>query len=123
MLQDAYVLITNLRYLPGIFLPFRTQNSSSEFYPDVSGVRDAILQGVLFAVETLLLLSAIPVILVAPGAVSLTISTACFLLIYLLCKPFQGPKVRYSNMSKETHYQAEQHKDERWLFVNGCMVG
>lgn len=123
ILQDAFVLITNLRYLPGTFLPFGTKDPSNELYLDPSGVREQVLQGGLFVMEIVILLLAIPTILILPGVLSTAICTVCCLTVYLLCSPIEGPKVIYSNMSEETLGQAEQHKNERWLFINGCMVG
>lgn len=121
--QDTIVLLSNLRYLPGIILPFKAKDSSDEFYLDFSGCRDTILQLGLFILESAMILFAVPVILILPGAFSLAAVMACCLVIFLMCYPMEGPDVIYSNMSKYTLGQAEQHKDERWLFVNGCIVG
>ena len=123
ILQDTGVLISNLKFLPGIVLPFKANNPSDEFYLNLMGLRDTLLQGGLFLLETILLLLAAPVILILPGALWMIVWAACSLAIYLLCKPMEGPTVVYSNMSDETLALAEQHKDERWLFVNGCIVG
>jgi len=123
MLQDAGVLINNLRYLPGIVLPFKTKKKSDELYLNISGTAGIILQGSLFVIETVLLLLTFPFFLILPGGVWAAGLGVCYLAIYFLCMPIEGPAVLYSNMSKTTQALAESHKDERWLFVNGCMVG
>ena len=123
MLQDTGVLLANLRYLPGIVLPFKTSQSSDEFYLDFSGIRDAFVQGVLFMLETIFLVLAIPAFLILPGSLWIVVCAVGGLIVYGLCKPIEGPTVVYSNISEETLATANQHRDERWLFINGCMVG
>ena len=123
MLQDAFVLLINLHFLPLILLPFKASNPSDELYPGVWATNEQAVQVVLFFAETLVLLFAIPVIVLLPGSISITWGIAIFVIVYLVCLSTRGPKVRYSKMSMETLNQADQHRDERWIFVNGCMVG
>lgn len=121
--EDLSVLFVNLRYLPNVLLPFKAKSSTDELYFDLSGIKDGVLQGGLFVLESHLFLLAIPAILVLPGALWIGLLAMGCLLVYLLCKPIDGPAVLYSTMSEETLTLAEQHKDERWLFVNGIIVG
>ena len=123
VVEDTIVLLSNLRYLLGIVLPFRAKDSSDEFYLDFSGVRDMVLQLGLFVLEACLIVVALPVVLIMPGAFSIAAWTVCGFIVYLISRPMEGPDVLYSNMTNYTLGQAEQHKDERWLFVNGCIVG
>ena len=123
MLQDTGVLIANLRYLPDIVLPFKGKNSSDEFYLDCSGYKDIIVQSLLLIIEALSLIVAIPAFLILPGLAWMTVCAACSVLVYGLSKLIEGPTVVYSNMSKETVVMANQHRSERWLFINGCIVG
>lgn len=121
--EDAGVLLRSLRYLPYILLPFWTNAPSSELYLDPAGIRFLALQGFLFITESLLPLLAIPAILVLPGLVSVAGFALSFLAIWLITNPLQGSRVAYSIMNEEVQASAEQHKDERWLFINGCSVG
>ena len=123
MLMDAGVLITMLRYLPNIFLPFKASHADDELSLSFMNVQNLALQGVLFVFETIILLLALPAILVLPGALWIAAWAACCTIVYLAVKPIEGPTVVYSNMSEETLRMAKQHKNERWLFVNGCAVG
>jgi hypothetical protein len=123
MMQDAVVLITMLPYLPYIFLPLRANDESSELYMSLQGARDMLLQCWLFIMETNLLLMAAPALLLLPGAISMTAIALCCLTIYLVAYPMQGPRVTHSNMDSQTKAMAAQHRDERWLFVNGCATG
>ena len=123
LMQDAGVLVTMLPYLPNIFLPLKAKDQSCELYPNLLGLRDAVLQGWLFIMETLLLLLIVPAILILPGVISLAAFAMCCLTIYLASHPMDGSRIAYSNLDGETLVMAEQHKDERWLFVNGCATG
>ena len=119
-IQDAGVLIKMLRYLPWIFLPFRTDNQDAELYLGLANLRDNALQVVLFSLESLFLLLAIPVIVVLPGSLIIAVAAGCCFLVLALTKPIQGPSITYSRMDGETTASAKRHEDERWLFVNGC---
>jgi len=123
LMQDAGVLITMLPYLPNIFLPLRANDESSELYLNIKGVRDMLLQSWLFIMETNFLFMAAPALLLFPGAVCMTAMALCCLTIYLVAYPMEGPRVTQSKMDSLTEALAGQHKDERWLFVNGCATG
>ena len=121
--QDVGVLITMLPYLPYIFLPFSTNDPSSECYLSPEGARDILLQGWLFIMEASLLLISPFVLLVLPGTLSILAIAMCYLAIYLVTWPLEGPDVTYSNMDGKTEALAQQHRDERWLFINGTATG
>lgn len=123
MIQDAGVLITMLPYLPNIFLPLRANDESSELYLNFQGARDMLLQCWLFIMEMNLLLMAAPALLMLPGAVSITAIALCCLTVYLVAYPMEGPRITESKMDSLTEAMAGQHKDERWLFINGCATG
>ena len=123
MIQDVGVLVTMLPYLPYIFLPVKTKDPSSECYPSLEGVRDILVQGWLFIMEASLLLMSPFVLLVLPGALSLLAIAMCYLTVYLATWPLEGPDVTYSDMDEKTEALAEQHRDERWLFINGTATG
>ncbi len=120
--EDAGVLLRLLPYLPNIFLPLKTNNSTNELYLHLAGTRNMILQTWLFVMETVLLLLAVPVFLVLPGLISLAGLALSWWTIWLTAKPMEGPRIAYSKMNDDTLAIAEQRKDERWLFVNGCAV-
>ena len=82
-----------------------------------------LLQSWLFIMETNLLFMAVPALLLFPGAVCMTAMALCCLTIYLVAYPMRGPRVTQSKMDSLTEAMAGQHKDERWLFVNGCATG
>ena len=123
LLQDAGVLITMLPYLPDIFLPFRTNDPSSECYLSLAGAGNILLQGWLFIMEACLLLISPFVLLLLPGTLSVLAIAMCYLTVYLVTWPLEGPDVTYSNMDEKTEALAEQHRDERWLFINGTATG
>lgn len=121
--EDAGVLFRLLPYLPNIFLPLKANDSSNELYLNLAGTRDMILQSWLFIMETVVLLLAVPAFLVLPGLVSLAGIALLCLTIWLITKPMEGPRIAYPNMNDDTLAIAEQRKDERWMFVNGCTAG
>ena len=123
LIQDVGVLVTMLPYLPYIFLPVKTRDPSSECYPSLQGVRDILVQGWLFVMETSLLLISPLVLLVLPGALSVLAIAMCYMTVYPVTWPLEGPDVTYSDMDEKTETLAEQHRDERWLFINGTATG
>ena len=123
LIEDAGVLITMLPYLPYIFLPFKTNDPSSECYLSLVGARDFLLQGLLFIMEASLLLLSPFVLLLLPGILSVLAIAMCYLTVYLVTWPLEGPDITYSNMDETTEALAEQHRDERWLFINGTATG
>lgn len=123
LLQDTVVLITMLPYLPYIFLPFSTNNPSSECYLSLAGAGNILLQGWLFIMEASLLLMSPFVLLLLPGTLSVLAIATCYLIVYVITWPLEGPDVTYSNMDEATETLAEQHRDERWIFINGTATG
>ena len=123
LLQDTGVLITMLPYLPNIFLPFRTNDPSSECYLSLAGAGNILLQGWLFIMEASLLLISPIVLLILPGTLSVLALATCYLTVYLVTWPLEGPDITYSNMDETTEARAEQHRDERWIFINGTATG
>ena len=123
LIQDVGVLITMLPYLPYIFLPFNTSDPTSEFYLSLEGARDIILQGWLLIMEASLLLMSPFALLLLPGTLSVLAIAMCYWTVYLITWPLEGPDVTYSNMDEKIEALAEQHRDERWLFINGTATG
>lgn len=123
LIEDVSVLITMRPYLPYIFLPFKTNDPNSECYLSLAGARDLLLQGWLFIMEASLLLLSPFVLLLLPGILSVLAIAMCYLTVYLVTWPLEGPDVTYSNMDETTEALAEQHRDERWLFINGIATG
>jgi len=123
LIRDAGVLISMLRYLPSLFLPLRTGNKHAELYPSPKGVRDILLQSWLFCTELMLLLVVPIAYMVLPGLVILSGAAVACLVIYVVSWPMQGPRIVYSEMDDATIKSAKEHENERWLFINGTMVG
>lgn len=123
MIEDAGVLLRLLPFVPKICSPVFTTNKDSELYPSLANCKVGILQAALAFIQLLFVILGIPAFLWLPGGVFLAV-TACFCLVcYLLALPMQGPPINLSNMDDTTKALAEQHKDERWVFVNGVCTG
>lgn len=123
IIEDAGVLFRSLRYLPYVLMPFWTNDPNNELFLNSGGIQFLALQSFLFIIESILLVLAVPAILVLPGLVILAGTAISFLAIWLLTKSLKGSTVAYSKMNEDVQASAEQHKDERWFFVNGCAVG
>lgn len=123
MIEDAGVLLRLLLYVPKIMSPFFTRNKDSELYPSLANLKVGILQAALALVQVLFLALAIPAFVWLPGGVFLVAATCFCLVCYLMTLPMQGPPINFSNMDDTTKALAEQHKDERWVFVNGVCTG
>lgn len=123
LVRDAGVLISMLGYLPFLFLPFRTKSRHAEFYPSPTGIRDILLQSWLFCAELVLLLFVPIAIMIMPGFIILSGAAVTCLVVWFVSWPMQGPRIVYSEMDDATIKSAKEHEHERWLFLNGCMVG
>lgn len=123
ILQDAGVLIQNIRYLPWIILPFKTSDSSAELYMSLSHARDNLIQCWLFFMEVVLLLLAVPATLFLPVWIAILAAFLCCLVVRAICLPLEGSRVVHSEMGREATMASKQHESERWLFINGCMTG
>lgn len=120
MIQDAGVLVKMLRYMPNIFLPIKASSSDDELAVNAAATWETVAQIFLLIFEIVLLL-AIPIgILVFPGVMFIPILFLAHGLVWLICWPLHGPDVCYSAMDAITTALAQNHKDERWVFVNGC---
>lgn len=120
--QDVAVLITKLPYLPWIMVPFLTSDPDAELYLSLRGIRDIILQSWLSILELAVMFFTIPALLVLPGIMFIWVATIFFMLICIAAWPMHGSKLVYSKMDEMTMAKAQQHENERWIFVNGCMT-
>jgi len=82
-----------------------------------------VLQSWLFCCELMLLLFVPVAYMVLPGFLILSATAVTCLVIYSVSWPMQGPRMVYSEMDEATIKSAKEHENERWLFINGCMVG
>ena len=123
MIEDAGVLLRLFRYVPNIISPFFTRQIDSEFYPSLANAKVGFLQTMLALIQVLFLVMVIPAFVWLPGGVFLAATALCCLACYLITLPMQGPPINRSNMDDVTKTLAEQHKDERWVFVNGICTG
>ena len=122
-LQDAGILISMLRYLPFIVVPFKTTDKHDELYLSLGSARDALIHGMLFLLEAGLLLIVPVAILVLPGGLLFILTALFVLLIRFICIPLKGSRMTCANMDRATQATAKLHEDERWVFINGCMTG
>lgn len=123
MIEDAGVLLKLFPYVPKIISPFFTRDKDAELYPSLANAKVGFLQTMLALVQVLSLVLVIPAFVCLPGGVFLAAAALCCLACYLLTLPMQGPPINVSNMDDFTKNLAEQHKNERWVFVNGICTG
>lgn len=118
--QDIAVLVTKLQYLPWILRPFWTSDPNAELYLSLRGMRNMVLQSWLFILEMTILFCGVPAFLILPGTMFLGMAAVFFTLICVVAWPMHGSKLVYSEMDEGTVAKAQEHEDERWIFVNGC---
>ena len=123
MVEDAGVLLRLYHLVPCLISPFLTRDKDSEFYLSLANVKVGLLQTLLALIQVLFLVLAIPAFVWLPGGVFLAATALCCLACYLITLPMQGPAINRSNMDDVTKTLAEQHKNERWVFVNGICTG
>ena len=123
MIEDAVVLFRLLLYVPKILAPFYTTDKGAELYPSLENAKVGFLQTLLAIIQALFLLMVVPAFLVLPGGIFVGAVALFCLACYLITMPMQGPPVTFSHMDESTKALAEQHKNERWVFVNGICTG
>ena len=123
MIEDTVILLRLLRYIPKTLAPFFTINKDAELYMSLANAKVGFLQILLALIQILFLVMVIPAFMSLPGAI-FSAATALFCLAcYLITLPMQGPAINFSNMDSRTKVLAEQHRNERWVFVNGICTG
>lgn len=106
-LHDAGALLSVLQHLSQLVTPFETS------YMTFPSTRELLLQTWLSVLAVVFLIISIPVVMLLPGMLSITIAILGCALIYVLSWPLQGPELVKSDVS------VEPHDTERWLFVSG----
>ena len=120
LFRDVKIFIQCLPYLPWIMVPFFTSDPKAELYLGPLNTCELLLQGLLCLYETSLLIMALPALLILPGSIFFLVAGVAVLMVLLISWPLQGPSIQYSNMDESLQAIAQQHRDERWIFVNGC---
>ena len=123
ILNDAGVVLRLFLYVPKILAPFSTRDKDDELYPSFTNLKVGFLQTLLALVQLFFVVIIIPAFVCLPGGVVLAGTALVFLICYLITIPMQGPPVNHSNMDEITKSLAKQHKDERWVFINGICTG
>ena len=123
MIEDTVVLLRLLRFVPTTLAPFFTKNKDAELFMSLANAKVGFLQTFLILIQILFLVMVIPAFMSLPGVI-FSAATALFCLAcYLITLPMQGPAINFSNMDSYTKVLAEQHRNERWVFVNGICTG
>ena len=123
MIEDAGVLLRLWRLMPNIISPFFTSDKDAEFYMCFANMKVGFLQTLLTSIQLLFLVLVVPAFISLPGGVFLAATTLCCLVCYLATLPMQGSTINYSKVDDSTKALVEQHKNERWVFVNGICTG
>ena len=123
MIKDAGVLLRLWRLVPNIISPFFTSDKDAEFYMCLANVKVGFLQALLTSIQLLFIVLAVPAFVSLPGGVFLAATTLCCLVCYLATLPMQGKTINYPKVDDSTKALVEQHKNERWVFVNGICTG
>ncbi|KAL8870514.1 MAG: hypothetical protein Q9174_003460 [Haloplaca sp. 1 TL-2023] len=122
-LHDLRVLASNLQYLPYILLPLIPKTIDDELNPFRAGAWVLLLQALVFTVQATLVALLIPAFLFLPGLVFLYTAIASLAFLYIILRVLDWPRVIHSTAGCATESQGLQHLDERWIFINGCVVG
>ena len=123
MIQDASVLLRLWRLVPNIILPFFTSDTHAEFHLCPANVMVGCLQILLTIIQLLYLVLVVPAFVSLPGGVFLAATALCCLVCYFATLPMQGRTMNYSKVDDSIKALVEQHKNERWVFVNGICTG
>jgi hypothetical protein len=110
---------------PGVITPVWTSNPQDEFYlgwgPNLLGIA---LLSFASALEVLIIVLCIPMFLILPGPVSITIFVIGQFTIHVICYPMQGPSKVWSTTPTDPDVISKHERvaKERWFFLNGCCV-
>jgi hypothetical protein len=109
---------------PGVVFPFWTTNPQDEFYvlgPNAFGLCLLIFASIF---EVLLVAICIPIFLILPGPVSVSLFSFGQFLLHIICYPMQGESKVWSKnpIDSATIEKHQRNAAERWFFLNGCCV-
>ncbi|KAI9893707.1 MAG: hypothetical protein M1814_005923 [Vezdaea aestivalis] len=121
--RDMMTMIQNAAYLPMVMMPWKSSSSFSELHQSAMNIRDCTLHASLLVLEIAMMCMAIPTFLMLPGVAFAALATICCSLIWALSLPLKGPQVVHSKIEIPAALRIEDHKDERWMFINGCCTG
>ena len=122
--RDCLTFVKMLPLFFDIFLPFRTNEKTDEFYCWGANLFGLAVLSFVSVLQLVLLALAIPAFIVLPGAAIAFILFGGTALIRILCWPIQGPAEATSAPPTDpaTIAQHAQYSSERWFFLNGCCV-
>ena len=123
MIEDTVVLFRLFRFIPKTLAPFFTTNKDAELYMSIANAKVGFLQVLLALIQFLFLVLVIPAFVLLPGGIFFAATALFCLACYLIALPMQGLAIISSNMDSCTKVLAEQHRNERWVFVNGICTG
>ncbi|KAI5843615.1 hypothetical protein BZA05DRAFT_321457, partial [Tricharina praecox] len=121
LLDDAKLVLSLVRWIPGIFLPLRSKNRYAESSPTRANLQDISLHISLFFLTISALSLGARILLAFPGWVTILYALVCWLALMALCRPLNyGPRVLHSAVDLTAY---PTHPRERWIFVNGICAG
>ncbi|KAK2779439.1 hypothetical protein FQN52_002453 [Onygenales sp. PD_12] len=119
--RDIRTLFSVLYLLPKLCQPSASSNPSDELSPTGPNACHLALLVCVTALQSVLFPAAVVVGVVVPGFVSGLVWAGLLGVVWVLCWPVQGGMVVESRVGVAV--DAHRHKGERWVFVNGMMVG
>ncbi|PGG96703.1 hypothetical protein GX51_07702 [Blastomyces parvus] len=127
--RDIRTLFSVLYLLPKLLSPFATSNPTNEL--SLSPQNFGYLATLVFVsiLGTLLCGLVLVVVTLLPGWVSTAVFWGAVGLVWAICAPIQGPMMVESRAGVEEGGEdgiegsVNDKKGERWIFVNGVMVG
>ncbi|KAK2810415.1 hypothetical protein FQN50_002904 [Emmonsiellopsis sp. PD_5] len=120
--RDIRTLFSVLYLLPKLCQPLASSNPTDELSLTGPNARHLALLVFVTALQSVLFAVAAVVGVVVPGFVSGLVWAGVLGVVWVLCWPVQGGMVVESRVGV-AGMDEHRHKGERWVFVNGMMVG
>lgn len=120
--RDIRTLSSVLYQLPKLFIPFTSKDPTDELSLNPRNIWYLCGLATVTALETLLCGLVLMAVTFLPGWLSMGVLVGAVGLIWGLCVPIRGPMVVESCAGLKEDC-GNVRKGERWIFVNGVMVG
>ncbi|KKZ65133.1 hypothetical protein EMCG_09022 [[Emmonsia] crescens] len=131
--RDLRTLFAVLYLLPKLCYPFLTKNPTDELSLSYQNIWYLGTLVSVTGLETFLCVFVLAAVTLLPGWLSTGVFWGTVGLVWALCAPIQGPMMVESRMGVEERVEErdeegdgdslDSHKGERWVFVNGMLVG
>ncbi|PGH13713.1 hypothetical protein AJ80_06218 [Polytolypa hystricis UAMH7299] len=121
--RDLRTLLSIIHLLPNLWRPYPSNLKSDELSLEPYNFWYLVALALISVVQAVLFLIGLVAFILLPGFISIPVCIAAAGLVWIVCRPIQGPAIVYSNLDGKEPDNFRKRDDERWVFINGILDG